>query len=66
MGPRYATRLIGRFAYLIGEYQKAIYLPGPVFGAILLVGLVGLLIPKREVPLPSCCGRPPSCSSSCR
>lgn len=48
MGPRYATRLIGPFAYLIGEYQKAIYLPGPVFGAILLVGLVGLLIPKRR------------------
>lgn len=48
MGPRYATRMKAPFAYLVGEYQKVIYLPGPVFGAILLVGLAGLLIPTRR------------------
>jgi hypothetical protein len=51
MGPRYATRMKAPFAYLVGEYQKAIYLPGPVFGAILLVGLAGLLIPRRRTSI---------------
>ena len=48
MGWRYATRLQAPFAYLIGQYEKVIFLPGPLFAVILLVGLAGLFIPGRR------------------
>lgn len=48
MGWRYATRLRAPFAYLIRQYQNVVYLPGILFGAILLVGLAGLFIPARR------------------
>jgi hypothetical protein len=48
MGWRYATRLEAPFAHLIGQYEKVIFLPGPVLAIILLVGLGGLLIPGRR------------------
>jgi len=45
---RYATRMKAPFGYIVDEYQKVIYLPGALFVAILVVGLAGLLIPKRR------------------
>jgi hypothetical protein len=48
LGWRYGTRMVAPFSYLVGLYQRIIYLPGPVFVAILVVGLAGLLIPKRR------------------
>jgi hypothetical protein len=48
MGWRYATRLKAPFAHLIGDYERVIFLPGPLFAVILLAGLAGLFIPKRR------------------
>jgi hypothetical protein len=36
------------FAYGMDVYQSVIFLPGPVLGLVLLVGLAGLLIPRRR------------------
>jgi hypothetical protein len=36
------------YAYGMNVYQSVIFLPGPVLGILLLVGLAGLLIPRRR------------------
>jgi len=45
---KYAAFLKQPFVYLLGVYQRVIFLPGPVLGLIILAGLVGLLIPRRR------------------
>jgi peptidoglycan/LPS O-acetylase OafA/YrhL len=34
----------------MNEYQHVLLLPGPLFGLIVLVGLVGIVIPRRRSP----------------
>jgi hypothetical protein len=48
LGYAFGTRVEQPFAFLIRGYQRYIFLPGPLFAAILLVGLAGLLIPRRR------------------
>jgi len=45
---KYAAFLKQPFVYLLGVYQRVIFLPAPVLGLIILAGLVGLLIPRRR------------------
>lgn len=44
----YATALTQPFGSVMGDYQRFIYLPGPVLGLIVLAGLAGLVIPSRR------------------
>src|SRR5262249_36129896 len=44
------TRLVSPFASLMGSYQRIIFLPGQVFGLIVLTGLAGLILPPRPPP----------------
>jgi hypothetical protein len=48
LGVQYGTRLHRPFSTYVLRYQQFIFLPGPVFAAVVLVGLGGLLIPRRR------------------
>jgi hypothetical protein len=48
LGYHFGTRVVHTPAVLMNEYQHIIYLPGPVFGLIMLTGLVGIIIPSRR------------------
>ncbi len=45
---RYSANKSQPYVRLMGDYQKVIFLPGPVFALILLIGLAGLFIPRRR------------------
>lgn len=45
---KYAMNLKQPYVALINDYQRVIFLPGPLFGLILAAGLAGLLIPGRR------------------
>jgi hypothetical protein len=45
---KYAVFMKQPFVKMMGLYQSIIFLPGPVLGLVILVGLVGLLIPRRR------------------
>jgi hypothetical protein len=47
-GYQFATRLRQPFAYLLNNYQRLVFLPGPGLGLIALAGLWGILIPCRR------------------
>jgi hypothetical protein len=49
LGIHFGTRVVEPLAHLIRGYQKVIYLPGPIFGLLLLVGLAGILLPRRRL-----------------
>jgi hypothetical protein len=49
LGLHFGEQVVEPYAQLIRGYQQVIYLPGPVFGLILLVGLAGILIPRRRL-----------------
>ena len=49
LGHHLGTRLVEPYAHLIRGYQSLIFLPGPLFALILLVGLAGMVIPGRRV-----------------
>ncbi len=49
LGHHLGTRLVEPYAHLIRAYQRVVRLPGPLFALILLVGLAGMLIPRRRV-----------------
>ena len=49
LGHHLGTRLVEPYAHLIRGYQSVIFLPGPLFALILVVGLAGMLIPRRRV-----------------
>jgi hypothetical protein len=36
------------YAGIINTYQRVIFLPGPLFGLIMAIGLAGILIPRRR------------------
>jgi hypothetical protein len=46
---RYATELTQPYVYWMNKYQRHIFLPGPLLGLILLVGLAGIVIPGRRL-----------------
>lgn len=48
LGYRYGTRLHQPFAYLVQDYQRLAFLPGPLFGLVTLTGLAGLVLPGRR------------------
>ena len=41
-------RLQSPYVGLINDYQRFVFLPGPVFALILLTGLVGIILPRRR------------------
>jgi hypothetical protein len=49
LGYHFGEQVVEPYAHLIRAYQTMIYLPGPVFGLIILIGLVGILIPRRRL-----------------
>jgi hypothetical protein len=49
LGHHLGTRLVEPWAHLMRAYQRVIFLPGPLFALIVVVGLGGILIPRRRV-----------------
>jgi hypothetical protein len=49
LGHHLGARLAEPYAHLIRAYQRVIRLPGPLFALILLVGLAGMVSPRRRV-----------------
>ena len=50
LGYHFGTRLVEPYVTVVNIYQHGFYLPGPLFGAIMLAGLAGVLIPSRRSP----------------
>jgi hypothetical protein len=50
LGYHFGTRLVEPYVTVVNIYQHGFYLPGPLFGAIMLAGLAGILIPSRRSP----------------
>jgi hypothetical protein len=48
LGAHFGERVVEPYGHLIRGYQRVIFLPGPVFALILIVGLAGFLIPRRR------------------
>ena len=48
LGSHLTARITQPWAQAIQDYQRVIFLPGPVFALILVAGLGGLLIPRRR------------------
>jgi hypothetical protein len=48
LGYQYGTRLVSPFSSIILEYQKIVFLPGPVFGLAILAGAAGLFFRRRR------------------
>ena len=48
LGYHFGVRVVHVPAVLMNMYQHLIFLPGPVFGLIMLTGLVGIIIPSRR------------------
>jgi Dolichyl-phosphate-mannose-protein mannosyltransferase len=48
LGGHFAEQLVQPWARLMRVYQQVIFLPGPLLGLIVIVGLGGLLIPRRR------------------
>jgi hypothetical protein len=48
LGYHFGTRVVYPYVTLMNVYQDVLYLPGPLFGLILLTGLVGIVIPRRR------------------
>jgi hypothetical protein len=48
LGYHFGTRLVHPYVAIMNEYQHIFFLPGSVFGLIVLTGLVGILIPRRR------------------
>jgi hypothetical protein len=48
LGHHYATSERHPYTNLMNVYQRMIFLPGPLFGVIVAIGLAGLFIPRRR------------------
>jgi len=48
LGYRFGTRLQSPYASLMEDYQRIVFLPGPVFALIMLTGLAGIILPRRR------------------
>src|SRR5258708_2939440 len=49
LGRHFGEQIVEPWAHLVRGYQRFIHLPGPVFGLILLIGFIGILIPRRRL-----------------
>jgi hypothetical protein len=49
LGRHFGETIVQPWAHLVRGYQRFIHLPGPVFGLILVIGFVGILIPRRRL-----------------
>ena len=47
-GYHFTARLNEPWAYLMREYQRMVFLPGPGLGVIALAGLAGIALPRRR------------------
>ena len=50
LGYHFGVRLVAPYVTVVNIYQHGFFLPGPLFGAIMLAGLAGILIPSRRSP----------------
>ena len=50
LGYHFGVRLVRPYVTVVNIYQHGFFLPGPLFGAIMLAGLAGILIPSRRSP----------------
>jgi hypothetical protein len=50
LGYQYGTRLDEPLIFLVQDYQRFVFLPGPVLALLMLAGLAGILIPRRRTP----------------
>ena len=48
LGYHYSADQRQPYAHLVGDYQRVFFLPGPLFGVIVLIGAAGFLIPRRR------------------
>lgn len=48
LGAHFGGRVVHPYNVLMNKYQHIVLLPGPVFGLIVLTGLVGIFIPRRR------------------
>jgi hypothetical protein len=48
LGGHFAEQLVQPYAHLVRAYQRVIFLPGPILGLVVVIGLGGLLIPRRR------------------
>ncbi|HEV3291451.1 MAG TPA: hypothetical protein VG123_20930 [Streptosporangiaceae bacterium] len=48
LGYHFGSRLVPPYVTVVNIYQHGFYLPGPLFGVIVLAGLAGILIPRRR------------------
>lgn len=48
LGGHTGEQVVRPYAHLIRVYQGTIFLPGPVFGLIVLAGLAGMIIPRTR------------------
>jgi hypothetical protein len=48
LGSHYGYQLRQPFARLMNDYQRVIVFPGPLFALILVLGLAGIIIPRRR------------------
>jgi hypothetical protein len=49
LGAHLGEHVVQPYAHLVRGYQRVIFLPGPLFGLIMLGGLVGLVLPRRRL-----------------
>jgi len=49
LGRHFGEQIVEPWAHLVRGYQRFIHLPGPVFGLILVIGFIGILIPRRRL-----------------
>jgi hypothetical protein len=50
LGYQYGTRLYAPLVFLVQDYQRFVFLPGPLLALLMLTGLAGILLPRRRVP----------------
>ena len=48
LGYHFGTRLVHPYVGIMNEYEHVLFLPGPLFGLIVLAGLIGIVIPRRR------------------
>jgi hypothetical protein len=51
LGYHFGTRLVHPYVTIMNIYQHVIFLSGPIFALVLLVGLVGIVMPTRRSPV---------------
>jgi hypothetical protein len=50
LGSHFGTRLVHPYVTTMNIYQHVIFLPGPFFAVVILIGLAGIVMPSRRSP----------------